>query len=93
MPGYPWWMDPATAALETIAAQGILGAVCVVLFVATAKLYSAINEIQRQRVSDAQKVTETLMHIQKEHTQMVGKLTGVIGNLKESIERLESSIR
>jgi hypothetical protein len=86
-------MDPAAAALELIATQGILGAVCVVLFIATAKLYAGIAELQRQRVSDAQKVTATLMTIQKEHTEIVSRMAGVVGNLKESIERLESSLR
>lgn len=86
-------MDPTMTALEQIATQGILGAVCVILLAATWRLYSSLNEIQRLRVEDAQKVTKTLMAIQKEHTELIERLSGVIGNLKESVDRLESSMR
>ena len=83
-------MDPAASALGTLASHGILGAICVILLVVAWKLYSHLQESNKSRVEDAQKMIEVMMFIQKEHTTTISTMTAVIGSLKESVDRLEA---
>jgi len=82
-------MDPSSAIGE-IASQGILGAICVILLVATWRIYMHLQEVQKSRVEDAQKMTETMVEIQREHTSTISTMTAVIASLKESVDRLEA---
>jgi hypothetical protein len=82
-------MDPASA-LSEIASHGILGAICVILIIATWRLYLHSQTVQNARVEDAQKMAEMSLNHQKDYMTTISAMTAVIASLKESVDRLEA---
>lgn len=82
-------MDPTAEALGTLASQGILGVICVILLVAVWRLFNQNQALNRDRVNDAKDTTKVQTEVVKEHTQTVERFTTAINALNEKIDRLE----
>lgn len=70
-------------ALSTLASQGVLGVLCVILMVALYRKDAALQELSRDRVEDAKKFGEILADLSKAtavHTQTLQGLTTLIQN-------------
>lgn len=78
------------AALTTLGAPGIAVAVVLWLYV---RLLRKAEDVQERRVQDAQKMTDALLAMQRDHNEMLNRVVSGMEGHTAALEALRETVR
>lgn len=74
-------------AVSTLATQGVLGALVIVLGFACWRLYVALEKANAARVKDAQEVAKFMLGENEKWSRVIGELSAAVRDLRAEISR------